>query len=124
MLPARDTQVGDPLASISPAQFESLIEEFEKAWAAGTPPTIDTHLSGDAVQRQALLIELVHADLEFRLKAGQPARVEEYLQRYPMLNSDSAVVLDLVEAEYVVRRVVEDAINFHEYQERFPDCSD
>ena len=35
--------------------------------------------------RLALLVELVHVELELRLKAGEPARVEEYLRRYPEL---------------------------------------
>ena len=45
-------------------------------------------------------MELVHVDLEFRLKAGEAARVESYLDRYPHLTQDSATVLDLLEAEY------------------------
>ena len=38
-----------------------------------------------APSEDALLVELAHVDLEFRLKAGQAARVESYLDRYPLL---------------------------------------
>jgi serine/threonine protein kinase/predicted ATPase len=68
----------------------------------------------------ALLVELVHIDLEFRLKAGQAARVESYLSRYPHLNGVSAVLLDLLEAEHGLRSRGETGISLDEYRERFP----
>ena len=43
--------------------------------------------AGDGLRRTVLL-ELVHADLEYRLKDGEPARVEEYMDRFPELKSD------------------------------------
>src|SRR5262245_36933504 len=58
---------------------------FEAAWRAGQRPRIDDHLPASGANRQALLAELVLTDLEYRLKAGEPARVEEYLRRYPEL---------------------------------------
>ena len=36
----------------------------------------------------AALVELIHSELEWRLKAGEPARVEEYLVAFPELNRD------------------------------------
>jgi WD40 repeat protein len=50
-------------------------------------------------ERLAALIELVLTDLECRLKAGEPARVEPYLRRYPELGRDREVVLALVTHE-------------------------
>ena len=38
--------------------------------------------------RSAVLVELVHIDLECRLKTGEPARVESYLERFPELSQD------------------------------------
>ena len=65
-------------------------------------------------------MELVHVDLEFRLKAGESARVESYLVRYPHLTKDSGTVLDLLEAEYELRRRREANFGLDEYARRFP----
>src|SRR5262249_399873 len=50
--------------------------------------------------RQAILVELVHIDLEKRLTAGASARVEEYLRPYPELGEIPGALLDLLETEY------------------------
>src|SRR5439155_21760144 len=69
----------------------------------------------------ALLVELVHVDLEYRLKAGEPARVEEYLGRYPDLGRDRRVVLELLAAEWKLRRRDDPSVGADEYATRFPD---
>jgi hypothetical protein len=48
-------------------------------------PELDAFLPSAADLRQALLLELIHADLEFRLEAGEEVRVGRYLSRYPEL---------------------------------------
>src|SRR4051812_49628121 len=63
---------------------ESLIAQFEDLWLRGGRPALDDFLP-DGAARRAVLVELVHIDLEFRLKAGEAARVETYLGRYPEL---------------------------------------
>ena len=45
--------------------------------------------------------------MECRLKAGEPARVEEYLQRFPELGSNPDTVLELLCSEYELRQGVE-----------------
>ena len=72
-------------------------------------------------ERRALLAELAHAELEFRLKAAEPARVEDYLTRYHELRSDPDVLVSLVRTEYRVRRQREPALGFAEYEARFPE---
>jgi WD40 repeat protein/predicted Ser/Thr protein kinase len=64
--------------------IEQIVEQFERAWRSGQRPVLDDYLArgGD---RPGLLKQLVLADLECRLKAGEAARVEEYLTRYPQL---------------------------------------
>jgi formylglycine-generating enzyme required for sulfatase activity/tRNA A-37 threonylcarbamoyl transferase component Bud32 len=59
-------------------------------------------------------------DLEQRLKAGEAARVEDYLPRYPELAGSPAVVLGLAHAEYLRRRKAEPALDLEEYRRRFP----
>src|SRR5262245_23021736 len=115
-----DSTLIDPLADVSWSRCEQLIEAFEQAWRSGSSPRIDDFLGADGKQREALLVELAHADLEFRLKSGEAARVEAYLDSYPPLASDSRIVLDLLTAEYELRRRKEVNLGLEEYARRFP----
>src|SRR5262249_61253461 len=86
------------------ATFEGAIRRFEDAWRRGLSPAIDDYLPFHHERRRTLLIELVHTELELRLKSREPARVEDYLVRYPELAGDSAALLGLIAAEYGLRR--------------------
>src|SRR5713101_4662497 len=101
---ARD-QASAGLPSEAWNQLERLLEQFEDAWQRGERPDLDDFLAATSgAERRALLIELVHEDLDYRLKAGEPVRVEGYLDRYPELASDRAVLLDLIAREFSLRR--------------------
>src|SRR4051812_36456851 len=89
-----------PLSSPDWSRCEGQIKAFEAAWQGGRAPRIEDHLHAGESARAALLIELVHVDLEYRLKAGEPARVEAYLAAYPELAADRRAVVDLIAAEY------------------------
>ena len=58
---------------------EAVLHRFEDALAAGAEPKIEEFLSEATSDRAELLVELVHIDLEYRIKAGQSVRVESYL---------------------------------------------
>ena len=102
------------------SQGEELLAAFERAWRAGQSPKIDDYLRGEDTEQEELLVELIHVDLEFRLKAGESARVESYLDRYPRLIHDRATVLGLLEAEYDLRQRREADVSSDEYAPRFP----
>jgi WD40 repeat protein/tRNA A-37 threonylcarbamoyl transferase component Bud32 len=85
-------------------ELEQWVARFEQAWEEGVRPALDDYLPADEPPRRAVLAELVHADLEYRLKAGEPARVEEYLARYPELEPQRGLVLRLIATEYELRR--------------------
>jgi WD40 repeat protein len=105
--------------------LNSLVARFEGAWRGPARPTPEAFLAAcPAELRAALLVELVHADLEFRLKAGERARVEEYLARFPELTARPDEVRALVAAEYRHRRRHEPAIDPEEYGRRFPALAD
>src|SRR4051794_8739839 len=98
----------DPPSGESQTTLESLIGRFEGLWfgsrqAQGERPRIDDFLPLAGEHRPHLLRELVHAELELRLKAGEAARVEEYLARYHELTQDPQSVWSLIEKEYEVR---------------------
>src|SRR4051812_36600538 len=84
-------------------RLQRTIARFETSWNRGDRPEIAEYLADDEPHREALLIELVHADLEFRLKAGEEARVEEYLWKYPKLACDRSTVVGLIKTEWSFR---------------------
>src|SRR5262249_45382081 len=84
------------MASPSWAPCEDQIKAFEEAWQRGPAPALGDYLRADGPARQALLVELVHIDLELRLKSGEAARVETYLAAYPELAADRVATLDLI----------------------------
>src|SRR5437879_4389451 len=74
---------------------EGLIKAFETAWRSGPAPKIADYLRSDGETRIALLLELVHVDLEFRMKSGEAVRPEAYLDVFPELADDERVLADL-----------------------------
>ncbi len=122
MLQADNTPILPSSAAV--ARIEETVDRFEEAWQNGGRPTIDDHLPADGEVRVALLVELAHVDLEYRLKAGEPVRVESYLARYPELSRDRRAVLDLLAAEWKLRRRRDPSIEVDEYTRRFPDYRD
>jgi tetratricopeptide (TPR) repeat protein len=93
----------DDLSSEAQAQVEAVLRRFEEAWLRGERPAINDYLPADPCRRRAVLLELAHTDLEYRLKAGDVIGVETYLQAYPELSADRAAVLDLMAAEKELR---------------------
>lgn len=106
------------------AQREQIVARFEEAWARDQSTSIDEYLCGECAERTTLLVELVHVELELRLKAGQPVRVEEYLTRYPELGRRAETVVSLLRTEYEQRRRHEPGLSLEEYLRRFPKHKD
>lgn len=110
----------DPLGDDTWSGCEGLIREFERAWRKGPPPQISDFLIPADPRRGVLLRELMHVDLEYRVKAGQRTCVETYLDQYPELALEPDKVLDLIAAEYELRRRNEADLSQSEYNRRFP----
>jgi serine/threonine protein kinase len=100
-------------------RLEQILAGFEDAWQRGERPNLDDYLHEGAEYRNLLLLELVHGDLEYRLRAGEAARVEDYLRRYPELAREPGAVVGLVAAEYALR-LRADGCSVEEFLERFP----
>jgi predicted ATPase len=100
--------------------LKDAVRRFEQAWHGLPRPRIDDYLPAGGPLRCRALVELAHIDLELRLKAGEAARVEEYLARYPELAGDRAVVVGLIVAEHSLRRRLEAACTAEDYLRRFP----
>jgi tetratricopeptide (TPR) repeat protein/predicted Ser/Thr protein kinase len=116
--------IDPPLSGASELDREDRIRRFERDWIAGRGPALDDYLIDGDDKSSRLLVELVHIDLEFRLKSGQAARASEYLAKYPRLAADAAVAADLIRAEYDLRCRAEPALTFEAVAEDYPEYGD
>ena len=106
------------------ARLDLALHRFDGAWQRGEQPKIEDYLESEPDGSRALLIELVHIDLERRVLAGEARRVESYLDRFPQLSAETATVVELLVAEFQLRRRRGEAVELAEYSERFPRWAD
>jgi serine/threonine protein kinase/pSer/pThr/pTyr-binding forkhead associated (FHA) protein len=113
---------GNVVATSPAGDVDELIARFEGEWNALRSPRIEEFVAAAKEKdRLTILREFVLLDLEFRLKAKDPVRVEDYLKRFPELKKDEEKLADLVVAECTFRRPTEPALNISEYSRRFPE---
>jgi tetratricopeptide (TPR) repeat protein/tRNA A-37 threonylcarbamoyl transferase component Bud32 len=79
----------DVLSPLELAQMQDSVEQFEAAWQNGQRPAIGDYLPAPGALRRALLVELVHADLEWRRNAGLAISIGTYLATFPDLDEDT-----------------------------------
>jgi hypothetical protein len=111
----------------SPDWFElvqPIVTRFEQALHRGERPSIAEALKDSGAARRSALIELIHSELEFHLKAGEPARIEQYLALFPEVAENRTALLELLLAEWMFRARAEPGLNAEEYRTRFPDLCD
>jgi tetratricopeptide (TPR) repeat protein len=79
----------DPLSLEALQRLDVPCQRFEAAWQAGQRPDLEAYL-GEAREEDcpALLRELLALELDYRRRAGEAARAEDYLARYPELADD------------------------------------
>jgi WD40 repeat protein len=103
---------------------DAILRNFEVAWQGPEPPELSRFLPPGGSIPPGMLAELVHIDLDFRLRRGEPARLEPYLEHYLPVEPDHATLLDLIAAEYHLRRCWEAEPDLEEYFRRFPAHAD
>ena len=81
--------------------LEGVLQDFEAAWKRGERPDLGGCLVGSGTNRLALLIELLHVDLEYRVAAGESACMQRYLERFPELEATPKIVVDLLLGEFL-----------------------
>ena len=101
------------------ASNESLLSQFEDEFFKGNSPDIDNYLRHD-VNNSELFHELLHTELELRIRSGEPVRVEAYLQRYPELKEQNELIDGLIKTEFNTRQHFDPEFDRHEYPSRFP----
>jgi serine/threonine protein kinase len=100
---------------------EALCLRFEAAWEEGSEP--DLAAFWPAGESLALLAELIQIDQERRLKAGSPQSLEDYLQQFPALGRDRALVLDCLRSEMRLRQQ-QGGLALEPFVQRFPALAD
>jgi hypothetical protein len=85
-------------------RHEEVLRHFEEAWRGGRSPILEEYLPADPAERAALLVELVHLDLEYRIKRGEPVTLVSYTQRYPELSRHPNALADMRAAAEAMRR--------------------
>jgi serine/threonine protein kinase/Flp pilus assembly protein TadD len=101
-------------------RIDRIADRFEDAWRQGKQPALSDYLREGEDLLPGLLVELIHAELEFRLQAGEAARVEEYLTHYPELADERQAVLALLQTEWRIRARLDPQLSVEEYRQRFP----
>src|SRR6516225_2946241 len=108
MTGAPESTADGHLRDLSRDQWDVLsrvVAGFVAALHRGERPAIADHLPcGEPGLRRAALVEMVHEELELRLKAGESVRVQEYLDRFPDVARDPDAVRALIRAEEGLRR--------------------
>ncbi len=99
---------------------DECLERLHEALHRGERPDLAGLVPAGGPALPALL-ELAHAEIDFRLKQCEPCRVEEYLARFPALGADPDGVVGLILAEAKFRRRREPTLSRQEYLDRFPE---
>src|SRR5262249_7193890 len=109
----------------TPVCPDALLDAFESEWRGQGRPDVESYLQKIAEpDRAAALPELTRLRLEYRLRAGEAARVEECLRQFPDLAADRSVTLGLIALEFRVRQDCAEHVTPAEYLERFPSLRD
>ncbi|VTS00965.1 serine/threonine-protein kinase [Tuwongella immobilis] len=110
-----------PPSPSDPSEFRALdlrIHAFLTTLASDPAATPEAFLPADAPF--AHRVELLHAELQGRLRLGQEFRVEELVARYPVLSELPEILRELIFTEYRQRRRSDPGLELAAYQQRFP----
>ncbi len=81
-----ETLVDFQLSSSEVWQIDQICDEFEEAWKAGQHPKLESFLRPTKGKlREALLLQLLPLELEYRWRAGEVPRAGEYELRFPSI---------------------------------------
>ena len=104
-------------------EYENIRYRFEKSFRKRDAPQIEEFLCGEGPDRLHLLLDLVHSELELRLRAGQTAELTEYLRRFPELDRFPNELVAILETEILFHKQSETMPSLSVYEERYPQLS-
>ena len=92
------------LDSIAWEEVQEIVRTFRHAFDQGRRPALEAFLPKAGANRSAALVELVHEEMEVRIKAGESVQLGSYLERFGELAADPIAVGELAAAESEFRR--------------------
>jgi WD40 repeat protein/tRNA A-37 threonylcarbamoyl transferase component Bud32 len=116
LFPAPDS---DELSLQAWGRVEETVAAFTGQWTAGRIPDPEEFLPRD-VDRQALLVELIHADMRQRAIREMRFAVEDYLRAFPELEQEQGIVLGFILREYELCRSTPHPVSRQQLEVRFP----
>ena len=102
------------------ARLEQIVDQFEEQWQNDRRPDIVAFLTQHEHERRALLTELLQVDLEYRVRAGDDAPLEQWVAGFPELQADHALLVELIGREIDLKRRRGHAVSADDYVARFP----
>jgi eukaryotic-like serine/threonine-protein kinase len=90
--------------SVAWEAMQETVRSFRRALSRGERPAIEAHLPRAAAERRMVLRELIHEELDVRIKAGDWPGLGTYLERFPEVADDAGFLADLAGAEAALGR--------------------
>lgn len=105
----------DPIDDV----HEQIVREFEQSLSRGESPELAS-FAARARPSARLLVELIRVEMEYAIASHSAGRVESYLNRFPILRDDRNATLDLIEAEFEQRSLLDPkSVSVEEFRDRF-----
>lgn len=102
------------------AELNDRVDRFHDARRADPAVALDSFLPPPGGRLRAfVLVELIKTDMELRVRAGTPVRVESYLARFRTEFPEGRTPVSLIAEEYRLRHRHGDRPGLGEYRERF-----
>ncbi|MDA0833716.1 MAG: protein kinase [Planctomycetota bacterium] len=114
----------DQLSRPERQRLNQILQQYESDSEAGSSPDISQYIPPDQRLRLPVMVELVLTDLEYRYKADESKRLEDYVQSFPDLLNERETFKQLISAEYELRNNRNEIVFPCEYRDRFPDQLD
>jgi WD40 repeat protein len=118
--------MADRIRWTPPARTRDLAEPDNAAarllgrWRRGEAPDVEDFLARSGLVDLDEIVAVLRIDLSERLRLGQRARVEAYLDAFPTVANDPEQALDLIFAEYLLREEQGERPGLEEFLGRFP----
>jgi serine/threonine protein kinase len=95
-------------------------DQYRKILAHNVPLKIEAFLKSTGPLELRDLLAVVRLDQDHRWKAGTGPSAESYFERFPQLKADADVAMELIEAEFHLRRAGKEIPPIPAFVARFP----
>src|SRR5262245_49820312 len=102
----------------------SAADQYRKLLAHNIQLKLENFLKTTGPLAVADLAAVVRLDQEYHWRAGIGPRAENYFERFPQLRADAGTAIQLIEAEFHLRRAGGERLTAAGFAARFPDFAD